>query len=148
MRYQENPQSRKISKGSTTKKTLILKYNIKKRYQQNAEIDKKYQKHRYQENKKSCDKVDSFLQQVKQGPYYICTICHRSLYQRSVRLCKHEKYNILMPELYHPVKSLDEKLYICETYHKHLNKNEIHCQAVCDKMTVDPILNELKDIKN
>ena len=53
-----------------------------------------------------------------------------------------------MPELYHPVKSLDENLYICETYHKHLNKNEIHCQAVCDKMTVDPILNELKDIKN
>ena len=98
--------------------------------------------------KKHCDKVDSFLQQVKQVPYYICTICHRSLYQRSVRLCKHEKYNILMPELYHPVKSLDEKLYICETYHKHLNKNEIHCQAVCDKMTVDPILNELKDIKN
>ena len=85
MRYQENPQSRKISKGSTTKKTLILKYNIKKRYQQNAEIDKKYQKHRYQENNKSCDKVDSFLQQVKQGPCYICTICHRSLYQRSVR---------------------------------------------------------------
>ena len=109
---------------------------------------KKYQKQRYQENKKSCDKVDSFLQQAKQGPYYICTICHRSLYQRSVRLCKHEKYNILMPELYHTVKSFDEKLYICETYHKHLNKNEIHCQAVCDKMTVDPILNELKDIKN
>ena len=53
-----------------------------------------------------------------------------------------------MPELYHPVKSLDEKLYICETYHKHLNKNEIHCQAVCNKMAVDPILNELKDIKN
>ena len=30
------------------------------RYQQNAEIDEKYQKHRYQENKKNCYMVDSF----------------------------------------------------------------------------------------
>ena len=100
---------------------------------------KKIQKQRYQENKKNCDKVESFLQQVEQGLYYICTICHRSLYQYSVRLCKHKKYKILTPELYHSVKSFDERLYICETCHKHLNKNEIPCQAVCNKMAVDPI---------
>ena len=58
--------------------------------------------------KKNSDKVDSLMQQVKQGPYYIFTICHRNLYQRSVRLCKHEKYNIVTPELYHPVNSFDE----------------------------------------
>ena len=62
-------------------------------------------------------------------------------------LCKHEKYNILTPELYDPLKSFDEKLYICGTRHKHLNKNEIPCQAVCNKMAVDPIPNELKNIK-
>ena len=87
------------------------------------------------------------MKQVKQGPYYTCTICHRSLYQLSVRLCKHERYSILTPELYHPVKSFDEKLYICETCHKHLNKNEIPCQVVCNKLAVDPIPNELKDFK-
>ena len=84
---------------------------------------KKYQKQNYQENKKNCGKVDSFLQQVKQGPYYVCTICHRSLYQGSVKLCKHEKYNFLITELYHPMKSFDEKLYICETCYKYLSKN-------------------------
>ena len=109
------------------------------RYQENPQIDNKYQKQGYQENKKNCDKVDSFLQQVRQGPYSICAIYHRSLYQRSVRLCKHEKYNILTQKLYHPVKSFDEKLHICETCHKHLNKNEIPCQAVCNKMAVDPV---------
>ena len=62
-------------------------------------------------------------------------------------LCKHEKYTILTPELYHPVKSFDEKLYICETCHKHLNKTEIPCQAICNKMAVDPIPNELKNFK-
>ena len=45
------------------------------------------------------------------------------------------------------MKSFDERLYICETCHKHLNKNEIPCQAVCNKMAVDPIPSELKDLK-
>ena len=143
MRYQENPQMQKDFQRKCYKEIPEIKIEyLKKRYQQNPEIDKKYQKQRYQENKKNCDKVDSSLQQVKQGPYYICTICHRSLYQRSVRLCKHEKYNILTPELYHPVKSFDEKLYICEICHKHLNKNAIPCQVVCNEMAVDPIPNE------
>ena len=45
------------------------------------------------------------------------------------------------------MKSFDERLYICETCHKHLNKNEIPCQAVCNKMAVDPIPSEFKDLK-
>ena len=94
MRYQENIQMQKDFQTKCTKKTMKLKQNIKKRFQQNAEIDKKYQKQSYQENKKNCDKVDSFLQQVKQGLYYICKICHRRLYQCGVRLCNHEKYKI------------------------------------------------------
>ena len=44
----------------------------------NKQKKKRYiKKQRYQERKK-CDKVDSYLQQVKQGPYYICTICHKT----------------------------------------------------------------------
>ena len=45
--------------------------------------------------------------------------------------------------MYHPVKSFDEKLHICETHHEHLYKNEIPCQAVCNKTTYKP--DELKD---
>ena len=86
------------------------------------------------------------LHEVKQVPYYICTVCHRSLYLRSVRLFKQEKY-ILTEELYHPVKSFDTKLYICETCHKHLIKNEISCQAVCNKMALSSIPDILKDLK-
>ena len=67
------------------------------------------------------------------------------MYQRSVRLFKYEKYQILCAELFHPMKSFDEKLYICEKCHKHLNKNEIPCQVVCNKMALDPIPDELKN---
>ena len=96
----------------------------------------------------SCGKVENFLQQIKQGPYYIFTRCYRSLCQRSVRLFNYEKYNILTAELHHPVKSFDEKLYICETCHKHFYKNEIPRQAVCNKMALDPISDQLKYLKN
>ena len=74
-----------------------------------------------------------FSAQVKQPPYYICTICHQSLYQCSIRLFKYEKYHIFRAELRRPVKSFDAKLYILETCDKHLNKNEISFQAVCNK---------------
>ena len=86
---------------------------------------KKYQNQRYQENKKNFDKVHSFLQQVKQG-LYIGTICQRSLYQRGVKLCKNEKYKILTPELYHPVKSFDEKLYYVKLVISILIKMKFH----------------------
>ena len=45
------------------------------------------------------------------------------------------------------MKSFDEILYICETCHNHLYKNEIPCQAYCNKMALDPIPDELKDLK-
>ena len=97
--------------------------------------------------RKKSDKFEGFIQQVKQGPYYICTICHRSLYQCRVKFFKHEKYQTLTPDLYHLVKSFDEKLNICETCQKHLYKSETPCQAVCNKMALDSIPDQLKDLK-
>ena len=74
-------------------------------------------------------------------------MCHRCLYKRSVRLFEHEKYNILTAELYRSVKSFDGKIYICDTCHKHPSRNEILCQAVFNKMSLDSIPDELKDFK-
>ena len=61
------------------------------------------------------------------------------MYQGSVRFFKQDKDQIPTSEFYHPVKSFDEKLWICEKCHKHLYKNEIPCQAVSNKMTLDPM---------
>ena len=82
-----------------------------------------------------------------QGPYYICTIFHQSLYQRYVKLGKHEKYHVFISELYHPVRPFDEKLYICETCQKYLCEHETLCQSVCNKMVLDPIPDQLRDLK-
>ena len=45
-----------------------IKEQYKKRYQENRELRKKIRYQKCQKKKKSRDK---FLQQVKQGPYYI-----------------------------------------------------------------------------
>ena len=64
-----------------------------------------------------------------------------------MRFSKYEKSQILSSELYHPVKLFDEKLCIYETCHKHVYKNETPSQAVCNKMALDPLPDELKDFK-
>ena len=123
-------------------RTSIIIYQ-KVRYQENPKIHRKYQKKRYlkYQEKKTCDKDEYFLQQVKQGlSCIICTMFSWTLYQRSVRLFKHQKHHIVTAELYHLVKSFNEKFCICGTCHKHLNKNEIPFQAVCNKMALNSIL--------
>ena len=49
--------------------------------------------------------------------------------------------------MYRSVRSFDEKIYISDTYHKHLSRNETPCQAVFNKMSLDSIPDELKDLK-
>ena len=72
-------------------------------------------------------------------------MCHWCLYKLSVKLFEHE--HILTAQFYCPVRSFDEKNYICHTFYKHLSKNEMLFQAVFKKMSVDPIPDELKDLK-
>ena len=45
------------------------------------------------------------------------------------------------------MRSFDEKTYICDTCHKHLSRNEMPCQAVFNIMRLNPIPDELKDLK-
>ena len=87
--YHENPVVQKICKYLEIAEMrkdyqkMMYQSNSEIRYQENLELHKNNQKIRYQkcqEKKKSCERLN-FLQQVKQGPYYICTICHGSLSQ-------------------------------------------------------------------
>ena len=61
-----------------------------------------------------------------------------------MKLFNYEKYNIIIAEFHDPVKPFDEKLYICETCHKHFYKNKIPCQSVCNKMALNTIAYQLK----
>ena len=114
-KYQENPESKR-------------EYE-KKKYDKNPEPKQENRKKMHKKNKKCLNKVATLCQQIRQGRYFICTVCHRFLYKQSVRLFEHEKY-IITAEL---VRSFDKKTNICDTYHKHLSRNEIPCQVVSIK---------------
>ena len=108
-------KKKKTSKSKVTKKSKNSNRLSKQRVLINSMTLQKISKNEKSEmskKKKSCGNVENFPQQVKQGLYYICTICHGSLHQLSVRLFNYEKYNILIAVLNNPVKPFEEKLYV------------------------------------
>ena len=171
-KYQDSPETKKEYQKSRYSKNCKSKLEYQKnKYNENSELRKEYERSQYWENpelkreyKKSQYKknaktrkdktkkkisgkgVEKFCQQIKQGPYYICTECQRSLYKRSVKVFRQEKYTIMTEKCRSFVNSFDGKIYICETCHKYLLKGVIPCQSVSNKMALDPIPKELQDL--
>ena len=57
--------------------------------------------------------------------------------------------NHLSTDCHLSIENICQESHICETYHKHLNKNEILRQVVHSNMGLDPIPEELKNfLKN
>ena len=80
------------------------------------------------------NKVKCFKENVQQGPFYVCVICHRSLYLRSVLLFNGSRYDPRLLENCINVLSYDRRLYICKTCHKKLHKKQKPCQSVSNKL--------------
>ena len=144
-KYQENPEPvRQYMKAKYQENSESKRKYEKSHYKQNTEKRKAYERNKYKVNKKSIKRVEKFCRLIRNGPYYICTVCERSLYEHSVQVFRKEKYNNFTTE---HVKSFDDKIYVCKTCHKHLLKGSIPCQAVCNKMALDPIPRELKNLR-
>jgi len=76
------------------------------------------------------------------GPYYICVVCNRCLYKRTVKLFNESKYELEI-NLFTPVLSFDSIYYICCTCDRHLSEKEIPCQAVWNKLSLDDLPEEI-----
>ena len=61
--------------------------------------------------------ISRFHNKIKEGPYYICSVCNRLLYKKSVMLLHKNKYVNANESLFTDVKSFDENEYICKTCH-------------------------------
>ena len=98
---------------------------------------------------KNLDKVNKFKRQVKEGPYYICIVCNRSLYRRSVKLFVEEKYPEIEEEyfFFSNIRSFDGVEYICLTCDKKLKKKQIPCQAVCNSLKRFELPGELANLR-
>ena len=84
-------------------------------------------------------RIHRFKNLIMEGPYYICVVCNRCLYKRSVVVFKNDEYESLDSKFYFSrVRSFNGSQYICLTCHHKLKskKNRIPCQAVCNKLEV------------
>ena len=89
--------------------------------------------------------IEEFNRKIKEGPYYICCICNRTLYKKSV--LKFNKPSYPSQDIFNILLSFDGKEYICKTCHSKASQGSIPCQAVVNNLYVDDIPTELEDLK-
>ena len=94
-------------------------------------------------------RIKKFKEIMMEGPYYICVVCNRSLYKRSVTIFKIDKYESSDSNFYFsPVQSFNGNLYICLTCSRKLKskKSQTPCQAVGNKLELYNFPQNLPDI--
>ena len=88
-------------------------------------------------------RIICFKKAIKDGPFYVCVVCNRCLYRKTVIKFNGSKYDASHSYLYTGVQSFDSNNYICLTCDRYLKKNEIPCQAVWNKLELDDIPDKL-----
>lgn len=73
-------------------------FAMKKRYQNNPKPKKEYEQKENQGKKNAFKKAEASYQQIRKGPFYICTVCQRCFYQhiRITFVTFDYNYNILI----------------------------------------------------
>ena len=97
----------------------------------------------------------NFKRECKKQPVYICTSCHRLLWRKGVQKFSINKYNKIKKEIIqlvlneeYRIASIDGSIYICHTCHGALKLGRIPAQSKANRMALDEIPDELKDLNN
>ena len=106
---------------------------------ENAKTKSHKRKQTMKENAEFTNRVDAFKNAVKEGPYYICVVCNRCLYKKTVKHFDQSSYETEYGYLFTPVESFDHNNYICLTCDRHIVKKQIPCQAVWNKLRLDEL---------
>ena len=101
------------------------------------------------------DAMNKFKDECKKQPIYICTSCHRLLWEKGVHQFKIDKYdnisvevrNLVLDDKYR-ISSADGSTYICLNCDKTLKSGRIPPQSKANYMDLDEIPDELKDLNN
>ena len=59
-----------------------------------------------------CSKVSVFKKFINCGPYYICVVCNRCLYRRSVGLFNRNKFSVISDDVFSVVSPFDGNLHM------------------------------------
>ena len=92
--------------------------------------------------------INSFHKAIEDGPFYICCVCNRTLYRRTVKIFYKSMYeNFDEQAVFTNVKSFDDVIYICFTCHNHIRNSKIPPQAVWNILEVFELPPEIYNLK-
>ena len=72
-------------------------------------------------------KITRFKKLITGGPFYICVVCDRCLYKRSVIQFHEDQFEHLISDIYTRVVSFDEGKYICKTCARKTKTKHVPC---------------------
>lgn len=121
----------------------------KKRLQQISSKNKIKYKVRQQHESETIQTIDvcikEFKEKIREGPHYVCCVCNRMLYKKSVKNFLSTKYP---DQHYFSVQtSFDGKEYICNTCNSKVKQGKVPCQALINNMYVDDTPVELASLE-
>ena len=76
-----------------------------------------------------------FKKLINEGPFYICVVCQRCLYKKSIFCYDENKFQSQMSS-FNLVRSFNVNLYICRTCCINCLKGKVPCQVVSNKLEV------------
>ena len=126
---------RKTQKEYNKKNSILISVKNSSYYSESKSIikEKLNQKHTdYFKLTHSKEKIELFSRMCKEGPIFVCIICERCLYKRSVKPFDQKKYVFEFENINYREKDL----YICLTCNGHLKKQKVPPQVVWNKLEV------------
>ena len=93
-----------------------------------------------------------FHAKIKEGPDYVCTVCHRMMYMLGVVVYSRDNYCKGDPTMFELVYSFeyvctDGRQWICRTCNIYLKRGSLPVQAKANDLAVYSVPNELCDLK-
>ena len=168
-RQQNREHMANMRATESSERTLRRQQNDKENKASTRAAETKEQTlHRQQQNrdnmanlraaKKQCDvslqqAIVSFHSDIKNGPDFVCTCCHRLMYRKSVVSCNSAKYSKCSNDLLNCVFSSDLRYicdtgseWVCLTCDRALKRGVLPLQAKANGLQLSEIPSELADL--
>ena len=144
-----NKRAERYKGMDTTKKQELLSKQAQ-RYKtidtaKKKELRRKCKNYSTSKNKTIDSCIEQFKKKIKEGPYYICCVCNRTLYRKSVKKLITSSY--LSQDIFKKQLSFDGGEYICKTCHSNAVQGRLPCQAIVNNLYVDDVPSELENLQ-
>ena len=138
-----NPTNKKELLCKSAQKYKTMDVSLKNEMLSNLKV--KYQKRMMDKGTSIQSCIKEFKKKITEGPYFICIVCNRLLYKKSVIRCITSKYPC--QAFFKIQQSFDGKEYICKTCHSKVIKGKLPCQGIMNNMYVVETPSELASIE-